>query len=166
MRKILVLFGFLVAAVACGLGADAPTAPDGMVTITLAVDPSMFAAGGTLSVELWDAEKRAALEANARCASVRDANGQTRVECPPGVTYREVTPVRFTYSVASLGTTVQLPPQPLAAGETFRLRASGPSRDNCNTTSGDVTETASSDRVTISDLRWQTTGRACYQPGE
>ena len=109
-----------------------------MVTIVFAVDPTQFAPGGTVTVELWDAAKRAALEANSRCASVRDANGQTQVVCPPGVTYQDVTPVRFTYSVASLGTTVELPPQSLAAGETFRLHVSGPSRDNCNITSGDV----------------------------
>ncbi|HEY7169702.1 MAG TPA: hypothetical protein VH417_02585 [Vicinamibacterales bacterium] len=165
MRRLWMLAAVVLAAAACRLGADAPAAPDQMVTIVLAVDPAMFAPDGTFSVELWDAQKQAALEANARCATVRDANGQTGVQCPPGVTYREVTPARFTYTVSSLGATVQLPPQPLAAGETFRLRAAGPSRDRCNVTSSEVTRAASSDRVTISDLPWQTTARACA-PGE
>lgn len=166
MRKLSILFAVVVTAAACHLGATSPTAPDRMVTIVLAVDSALFAADGTFAVELWDAQKRAALEANARCGAVREANGQTTVQCPPGVTYQEVTPARFTYGVASLGRTVQLPAQPLAAGETFRVRASGPSPDNCNITSADATQTATSELITISDLRWQTTGRACIQPGE
>jgi hypothetical protein len=130
------------------------------------VDRRLFAADATLTVELWNAAQLAVLENNAKCATAQGPGGVTQTQCPPGVTFTDVVPERFTFSIATLGATVELTSQKIAAGEMFRIRLAAPSADRCNATSADLTRAAQAGRMVLGDLKWQTTTRGCIVPKE
>ena len=135
----------------------------GGVTFVLYINPGLFATDGMVSVDLWNAGQLATLDENARCAAVRGPAG-TPMQCPPGVTYREVVPERVQIPVSSVTASFAVTPKAIGPGERFRMHLSGPNRDRCNVSSADLVRTAEQGRMEIRDLPWQTTLRGCLAP--
>ena len=156
------LLGFVGGMTGCLIGFVAP-APVGGVTFVVFINPGLFATGGTLSADVWNASQLAILDDNARCASVNGPGG-TQVQCPPGVTYKEVVPEHMDVPLSSLTTSFEMTPKQVGPGERFRMRLSAPTRDRCNSSSADLVRTAEQGRTELRDWSWQTTLRACVTP--
>jgi hypothetical protein len=132
------------------------------VVLTVPIDTRLFTADATLVAQIWNAEQLAALERNSACAASRNpATGTTEIRCPPGVQYQDVSPQKVEFSARTAGARLEIASVGIRAGEKFRIRVSGRSADNCNTTIGDQTSTAGSDRIIQVSLVWETTARAC-----
>jgi hypothetical protein len=161
MRTLLLLL--VVAAITGCHRLDSPSS-EGPVSLVVALDHRLFADDALLDVEVWNAEGLAALDANSRCAAVNDPAGASRIQCPPGVTFKDVVPERFSFPLPTLGASVELTARSVSAGEMFRIRLSALGRDRCNPTSADVTRRASSGRMMLGELDWQTSLRGCVNP--
>jgi hypothetical protein len=123
------------------------------------VNVQQFAPDTRLKVRVWNAGQLAALERNARCAVVSDtATGAERITCPDSLEYRRVVPEEHTIPLRSR---VEVASKVIAAGERFRIRLSGTSRDNCNTTSAEFVGVATSGRMVLDGLPWESTVKAC-----
>jgi hypothetical protein len=144
---------------ACIVVGVAPT-PLGSVTFVVIVNPVLFPVNTVLSVDVWNAGQLAALDENARCATGR-MPGTAQIQCPPGVTYKDVVPERVQIPLSSSMTWFELTPRQVGAGEKFRIRVSGPSRDRCHTSSADLVRTADRGRTLVDGLAWQTTPNGC-----
>jgi hypothetical protein len=160
--RTLPLFGLIVAFSACASGAASPT-PASQVSLVVNIDHTLFAPTAVLAADMWNASELATLDANARCASVQGPSGPT-IQCPPGVTYKDVMPEHVQVPLSSVGTTLALTPQQIGAGEKFRLHLSGLSRDHCNPTAADITSTADAGTTFLGDPPWQTTLLGCVTP--
>lgn len=160
--RTLPLLSLIVVTTACASGMTAPTAGD-PVSLVVNVNHALFAPDAVLSVDLWNAGQLATLDANARCASVQGPGGP-QIQCPPGVTYTDVTPERQQFPLSTVGATLEVTSQQVAAGEKFRMHLSGMSRDRCNANSADLVETATPGRTFLGDPPWQTTLRGCVTP--
>ena len=114
-----------------------------MSVLSIAIDPARFAPDAKLLAQIWNAAALAALEANATCVAAQNpATGATEMRCPPGVVYRQVTPVELATPTASLVDRLVLAATGVRAGERFRVRVAGASADRCNTTTGEQTSIA------------------------
>ncbi|SRR4051812_2950365 len=151
--RTLPLLGLIATMSACIVVGVAPT-PVGPVSFVVIVGPVLFPVNTVLSVDVWNAAQLAALDDNTRCAS-------GRMQCPAGVAYRDVVPERVQIPVSPSTTSFELTPRQVGAGEKFRIRLSGPSRDRCRTSSADVVRTADRGRTVIDGLSWQTTPNGC-----
>lgn len=153
-------------ACSCEAGeSPADASPGTGVRIVAEVDARLFAEGGDVRVQVWDANQLASLEQNARCASVRNpATGGTEIRCPPGIAYQPVVPEQFDFPVKGIEGSVSLVSATLRAGDRFRILLAGKSRDGCNRTSSDHTGVADGAEVRLEGLAWTTTARACVTP--
>jgi len=161
--RLLPLLAFITGVNGCIVGIAAP-APVGGVTLVIFVNPGVFATDGMLSVDVWNASQLATLDENARCGTVSVSGGATQMQCPPGVSYKEVVPERMQVPLSSLDSSFEMQPAQVAPGEKFRIRLSGPSRDRCNSSSADLVRTAEQGRNELRDLTWRTTLRGCVTP--
>jgi hypothetical protein len=157
--RTLPLLGFIAAMSACIVVGVAPT-PLGSVSFVVIVNPGLFPVNTVLSVDVWNAAQLAALDENARCAGGRGP-GPALMQCPPGVTYRDVIPERVQIPLSSSMTSFELTPSQVGAGEKFRIHVSGPGRDRCHTSSADLVRTADRGRTLVDGLPWQTTPNGC-----
>jgi len=158
--------GACALAAACAAG-ESPVESRGgpHVRFVAPVDVAQFSPGSLLRVRVWNGEKLAALDQNARCASVHDpATGRTEHQCPPGITYQEVTPEEFRIDVSGSGGTLSVRSETVRVGERFRVLLAGTSADGCNQTSAERTDEATSAEVVLGDLSWETTARGCVNP--
>jgi hypothetical protein len=128
------------------------------------VDVAQFSPGSVLRVLVWNGEKLATLDQNARCASVRDPTGTASRQCPPGITYQEVTPEEHQIDVSGIGATLAVPSETVRVGERFRVLLTGKSADGCNQTSAERSDEARSAEVVLEGLSWETTARGCLNP--
>lgn len=151
----------LVSGVGCQSALSSPTPSRGAVALVFSLEPGIFVDGATVTVQVWSAADLAALQSNARCASVSAPGGGPSIRCPPGVVYRDVAPERFTVPVSAARATAEVTAQRVTGGEMFRINLSGMSRDGCNTTFADLTRIATPGRTMLGELAWQTTARAC-----
>jgi hypothetical protein len=156
--RTLPLLGSIVTMSACIVVGVAPT-PVGPVSFVVIVNPGLFPVNTVLSVDVWNAAQLAALDENARCAS--RGPGPARMQCPPGVTYKDVVPERVQIPLTASMTSFEFTPGQVGAGETFRIRVSGPGRDRCHTSSADLVRTADRGRTLLDGLPWQTTPNGC-----
>jgi hypothetical protein len=158
MRTLLLSFA-VFATTACSGGMAAPT-PGDPVSLVVTIDHTLFAQEAVLSVQMWNASQLATLDANARCAATQGPGGVT-IQCPPGVTYTDVVPEQQQVPLSTVGATLELAPQQIAAGEKFRIHLSGLNRDRCNATAADIVATAEAGRTVLGSPPWQTTLRGC-----
>ena len=151
---------------ACGAG-ELPLAArsgDG-VRFVVPLDARLFAPRSSLWVQIWSADQLAALEQNARCASVHDPATATRaLRCPDGVTYRPVDPEEVEIPVDGIAGELSLRSATVRVGDRFRILLFGKSADGCNRTSADHQATAGAAEVLLDGLAWTTTARACVSP--
>lgn len=149
---------------ACDQQSGSPSSLTETVTLVVAIDKTQFAPAATLSVRVWNAEQLAILERNAACAAVKDPqSGVTRLQCPDGIQYQEVTPEQFDYPVASLGRELDVSTRSVRVGERFRIRLSGLYRDKCNTVSAERVLEARAARTLVGNVSWQATAKACLE---
>jgi hypothetical protein len=148
----------------CDQQSGAPSSATENVTIVVTIDRAQFAPTATLDVRVWNAAQLAILEASPGCATVKDPQtGETRLQCPDEIQYRDVTPERFEYPLESLGSELEVRSASVRVGERFRIRVSGLYRDKCNTTSADRVLQARSARTTVGNLTWHATAKACLE---
>jgi hypothetical protein len=134
------------------------------ITLVIAIDKTQFAPAATLNVRVWNAEQLAILDRNARCATVSDPQSRvTRLQCPDGIEYQQVTPEQFDYPIASLGRQLEVSTRSVRVGERARIRLSGLYRDKCNTVSAELVLEARSVRTPVGNVRWQATAKACLE---
>jgi hypothetical protein len=157
--RTLPLLGLIATMSACIVVGVAPT-PVGPVSFVVIVNPVLFPVNAVLSVDVWNAAQLAALDENARCANGRGP-GLAQMQCPPGVTYKDVIPERVQIPLSSSMTSFELTPRQVGAGETFRIHVSGPGRERCHTSSADLVRTADRGRTLVDGLAWQTTPNGC-----
>ena len=157
--RTLPLLGLIATMSACIVVGVAPT-PVGPVSFVVIVNPGLFPVNTVLSVDVWNAAQLAALDENARCASSR-GSGPAQMQCPPGVTYKDVVPERVQIPLSSSMTSFELTPRQVGAGEKFRIHVSGPGRERCHTSSADLVRTADRGRTLLDGLPWQTTPNGC-----
>jgi hypothetical protein len=132
------------------------------VTFVVVAEARLFDGGSVLRARLWSAEQLATLDSNARCSVTHDPEtGADEILCPDGVVYEEVVPEEATAPVEGSLITLEFASERVTVGDRFRLAVTGPSPDGCNTTSSQVTATADSPKVVLSDLGWETTLRGC-----
>jgi hypothetical protein len=135
------------------------------VVLSIAIDRARFAPDAKLVAQIWNAAALAALEANATCVAAQNpATGATEMRCPPGVFYRQITPLELATPTASLVDRLDLAATGVRAGERFRVRVAGVSADRCNTTTGEQTSIAEAGTTRV-NLVWETTLKACGQGG-
>lgn len=134
----------------------------GGVTFRIPVDVSLFAEGASVRIRIWNAAQLAALDPSSGCSVEYDpATGGQRVRCPGGTTFEPVTPEEFKFPLRDVEGSITVRSATVRAGERFRIRLSGESRDGCNTTSADRSGLASGAEVVLDGLAWSTTARAC-----
>jgi len=165
-RRLAWVAGACALAAGCAAG-ESPVhdRSSSQVRFVAPVDVAQFSAGSVLRVQVWNGEKLAALDQNARCASVQDpTTGGTKRQCPPGITYQEVTPEEFHVDVSGIGATLAVRSETVRVGDRFRVLLTGKRRDGCNQTSAERSDEARSAEVVLDGLSWETTARGCVTP--
>ncbi|NIS79803.1 MAG: hypothetical protein GTO14_06265 [Anaerolineales bacterium] len=136
--------------------------PIGSVTFNIPIHAEDFSESASLRIVIWDADQLKILARTAGCAISFDLESQTEeVHCPEGVEYEEVTPEEYTFPLEGIGESIEIESSVISVGERYRLRISGLSNDDCNTTSATVEGVAQTASITFEELMWGTTLMAC-----
>ena len=147
---------------ACAATSTQPTAG---VTYIVPMPVEAFSPKAALQVSVWNAAQLAALDRQAECVISHDV--QTGVEsthCPEGVQYQKITPEEFVFPIQTVSKSIQLTSRAVKIGEKYQIVLRGLSSDDCNSTSATAEGTATTSTITLGELGWMTTERACIQP--
>ena len=132
------------------------------VTFNVKIDKSIFAGNAELTARLYDSEQLKISESTANCTVSFDVTTKKEsVSCPAGVTYKPTTPQSFTFKLSEINNEINIKSTTVIVGENYRLQISGKYKDNCNTASASVKETANSATVTLNNLEWAATELGC-----
>ena len=132
------------------------------VTFTVPIDAEMFSEEATLRFTLWNANMLEIITRTANCAVSYDVESQKEeIHCPEGVEYEEVTPEEISIPVQEISNSAKFESDQIRVGESYRLRISGLSNDNCNTTSASIEDIAQQADITFEDLGWAMTEMGC-----
>lgn len=155
----LLTFAFILSA--CNMPSQEGDSAGG-VSFIVPIDVAMFSQDGVVRARLWSADQLEITERTANCAVSYNQQTQTEeVHCPEGIEYQEVTPEEFIFPIQEIGVSIKVSSDVIRVGEKYRLLISGPSNDNCNTTSASVVDIARSSDVNLDDIAWETTVMAC-----
>lgn len=133
-----------------------------VVTFVVPIPIEMFSQNAILRARLWNEEQLEISEKNSACTVTYSVQTKTQdIRCPEGIEYQEASPEEFTFLAREVTSSIKLKSTTIRLGEKYRLQISGLSNDNCNTTSADVRDVATSGTITTGKLSWNTTERAC-----
>lgn len=132
------------------------------VIFNIQIDKKIMANKGYLNIRILNDEQLKISKNSANC--IISFNVETKKEavtCPPGVTYKKVVPEIFTFNIAKIKDIIVIKSNSVKIGQQYSLDVSGPSKDNCNTTSASVEKTADSAQENIKNLQWLSTLMGC-----
>ncbi len=133
-----------------------------LVSFIVQIDKKGFSNKRDLEARLFNSEQIKQSEQQANCSISFDATtGKETTSCPPGVTYKPVTPETFKFKIDDIKENISFKSASVKTGEKFRLMLSGLSTDNCNTASASVEKTADSENMNITGLLWAQTELGC-----
>jgi hypothetical protein len=132
------------------------------VQFIVPVEVGIFGEHAILTARLWNAKQLAISEKIDECTMTHDMDTETeRIECPEGITYEKPRPEEFSFPVQEIVSSLELRSHTIKVGDRYRLRISGTSRDNCNTTSAESTGVADSELIQVRQLSWSSTLMGC-----
>ena len=146
------------------LGAcTAPVTPATTSTVfTVPIPVEAFSARAALQVSIWNQLQLTTLDRQAECVVEHNPESDTDiVHCPAGVTYQEITPEQFVFSIQTIQSPITFTSTSVHAGEKYQIAIRGLNQDGCNSTSASYEGVAQTATISLPELSWETTEMAC-----
>jgi len=132
------------------------------VEFIVPIERERFSEHAIFTVRLWNVQQLELSGESTACTMSYDRDTETeRIECPEGIEHEKPIAEEWSLPVQDAVPPLAIRSHTMKVGERYRLRISGTSSDNCNTTVAEVRSIADSETIQLQHLSWSSTLMGC-----